>query len=85
MKYYKEYKDKNGEEICAGDYIRFSEKGEPQRVYEWEDSCGTRGLGTDATNPAWIKSGRACPCEFGIYDITNEDMKYCELVGREDG
>lgn len=79
----KGYHDRNGVELNAGDYIRFSESDEPKMLYEWEDEYGNKGLGTDATNPKWIESGRAIPCEYGIYNLDYEDMKYCEVCGRD--
>lgn len=78
----KGYHDRNGVELNAGDCIRFSESGEPKMLYEWEDEYGDKGLGTDATNPKWIESGRAVPCEFGVYNLSYEDMKCCEVCGR---
>ena len=39
-----------------------------QRVYATENG----ELGTDATNPKWIKSGRAVPCEYGIYPFEEQ-------------
>ena len=74
------YYDRNGVELNAGDYIRVGDHEEPQMLYEWSDGCGNRGLGTDATNPAWIRLGRAVACEYGVYDLDCEDMKHCELV-----
>ncbi len=79
----KGYHDRFGNELNAGDYIRLIEGGEPQMLYEWEDAYGNRGLGIDATNPSWIKSGRAVPCEYGIYNLNHEDMKYCEMCGKD--
>lgn len=78
----KDYHDRNGVELNAGDYITLIDGGEPKMLYEWADEYGNVGLGIDATNPAWIESGRAIPCEYGIYNLTHEDMKYCEICGR---
>jgi len=36
-------------------------------------------LGIDATNPKWIESGRAIPCEYGIYPLTVHDLEYMEV------
>ena len=69
------YFDKNGKEIFDGDTIRYND-GEEKKVYLTESET----LGTDATNPAWIKSGRAVPCEFGIYPLTEDEMKEIEKV-----
>ena len=79
----KGYHDRNGVELNAGDYIKLNEYAQPQMLYEWEDEYGNKGLGTDATNPAWIKSGRAVPCEFGIYNLNHEDMQSCEVCGKD--
>ena len=77
----KGYYDKNGNELNEGDYIRFTENGKPMRLYQWKDDNGGIGLGTDATNPTWIESGRAEPCEYGIYPLDSDDMENCELCG----
>ena len=77
--YMKGYYDKNGVELNAGDYIRVNENGKPYMLYEWEDEYGNTGLGTDATNPVWIEKGRAVPCEFGIYPLTES----CEICGKD--
>lgn len=78
------YFDKNGDEILEGDYIKISAYAKPQRVYVYDDGCGGFGLGTDATNPAWIEKGRAVPCEYGVYPLTWEDLEECELVNEND-
>lgn len=69
------YFDRNGAEITEGVVIRFA-SGRESIVYETMDG----DLGTDATNPAWIESGRAVPCEFGIYPLTREDTEEVEIV-----
>lgn len=38
--------------------------------------------GTDATNPAWVESGKAAPCEYGIYPLENSDCEVVEVVAR---
>ena len=87
MKYFdKEYQreryfDKNGDEIHAGDFIKLCPISKPQEVYEFIDIEGNYGLGTDATNPYWIETGRAVPCEYGIYPLEWEDTENCELCG----
>ena len=67
------YFDMNGIEIHEGDYILNVDDGSVQKVYLGE----SRQLGTDATNPAWIKSGRAVPCEYGLYPLTHDDLVRC--------
>ena len=69
------YFDKNGIEIKEGDKIILSESGKPLKVY----LCADGQLGLDATNPAWIESGRAEPCEYGIYPLTLADTR-CAVV-----
>lgn len=64
------YFDKNGTELKDGDIIRY-DSGNEEKLY-----LTTNGrLGTDATNPSWVKSGRAHPCEYGIYPLTYGEMK----------
>lgn len=67
------YYDKNGVEIHDGDNIKW-DNGKIEKVYLTEND----ELGTDATNPAWIANGRACPCEFGIYPFEEDDMAIIE-------
>ena len=89
MKYYdkelkrERYFDRNGVEIHDGDFIKLYPNAKPKRVYEFEDECGYCGLGLDATNPAWIESGRAVPCEYGIYPLEASDTDHCEVCGRD--
>lgn len=74
------YVDKNGVEIHEGDFIKLNENAKPEMVYEWEDEYGHTGLGTDATNPYWIETGRAYPCEYGIYPLDDDDLSECVVV-----
>ena len=69
------YYDKNGVEITDGCTIRY-ESGVTKKVYLTEQGY----LGTDATNPTWIATGRACECEFGIYPLTEEETEEVEVV-----
>lgn len=69
----RKYWDKNGVELKVGDVVRYP-SGELKALYLYEDENGT-GLGTDATNPAWIESGRACECEYGIYPLTKAETE----------
>lgn len=77
------YYDMFGNEIKENDtiiYYTFDEDGKPvktnrsERVYLLDDDCS---LGTDATNPNWIKSGRAVPCEYGCYPLELSDLNSC--------
>lgn len=36
--------------------------------------------GWDATNPKWIESGRAVPCEYGIYPLTRDETEEVEVI-----
>ena len=69
------YYDRNGKEITDGCKIRY-ENGRIEEVYMGE----TGQLGTDATNPVWLKKGWACPCEYGIYPLTNADTEEVEVI-----
>ena len=71
----KRYFDKNGREITNGCKIKRAD-GIIYQVY----LSSTGELGTDATNPKWIKSGRACECEYGIYPFTTEHVEDAEVV-----
>lgn len=69
------YYDNNGDELHDGDYVSIG-GGRPTKLYLTDQGF----LGTDATNPAWIESGRAFPCEYGIYVLERGDMEDIELV-----
>lgn len=69
------YYDKNGVEITAGSFIRYSD-GTVRKVYLTDKD----ELGTDATNPKWIESGKAVPCEYGIYPLTLSETDEVEVV-----
>lgn len=68
------YYDIHGEEIHDGDTVLLD--GHEKKVYLTEQGY----LGTDATNPAWVESGRAAPCEYGVYPFCEGDEP--ELVRR---
>lgn len=69
------YLDKDGREITENCRIRY-ENGDVKAVYLTENG----ELGTDATNPVWIKNGRAVPCEYGIYPLTEEETNNVQVV-----
>ncbi len=69
------YFDKNGVEITDGCKIRYA-NGRVEKVYLTE----SEQLGTDATNKAWIESGRAVPCEYGVYPLEAEETDEVEVV-----
>lgn len=74
------YFDKNGVEIIEGCKVKYSfgdrSMNSIKEVYLTEDER----LGTDATNPAWIESGRAYPCEYGIYPFNEEETNEIEVI-----
>ena len=61
------YYDMNGVELHDGDIVFIY--GKNMKVFLTE----AKTLGTDATNPAWIKDGRAFEGENGIYPFTESD------------
>ena len=63
-----------GKELHDGDTIVY-ESGREEKLYLTTD--GT--LGTDATNPHWISTGRAIPCEYGIYPLELSDLREARL------
>lgn len=69
------YFDKNGKEITDNCIIRYP-NGREMMVYR---TTGDE-LGIDATNPKWIESGRATPCEYGIYTFSREETEMVEVV-----
>ena len=44
------------------------------------ETCFCQTFGIDATNPAWIASGRAIPCEYGIYPLNERDTKVVKVL-----
>lgn len=69
------YYDKNGKEITEGCSIRYPD-GTIKEVFKTTDGF----LGTDATNPLWIESGKAVPCEYGIYPFEYKETETVEIV-----
>ena len=70
------YFDRNGVMLQDGDIIVYAD-GREEKVYESTDGS----LGTDATNKHWIETGRAVPCEYGLYPLEYEELK--EVVKKE--
>lgn len=71
------YYDKHGREITEGCYLKYKD-GTIRQVYLTDKN----ELGTDATNPKWIESGKAVPCEFGIYPLTVIETEEVEVAPR---
>ena len=63
------YFDKEGNELHDGDYIQWDDR-------KIQQVCLTENgeLGVDATNPLWIKTGKAVPFEYGAYPLDTRDM-----------
>jgi hypothetical protein len=76
----RKYFDRNGKEITEGCTIKYLNGDKSlqrtAKVYRTEEN----ELGTDATNPKWIESGRAVLCEYGIYPLTAEETEMVEVV-----
>lgn len=72
------YFDKNGVMLQDGDIIVYAD-GREEKLYESADGR----LGTDATNRHWIETGRAQPCEYGIYPLEYAELS--EVVKKEIG
>lgn len=70
------YYDKNGNILHEGDIIIYDD-GKEEKLYETEEGF----LGTDATNRLWIETGRAVPCEYGVYPLEYEELK--EVVKKD--
>lgn len=74
------YFDKNGNEITEGCEIRVWHGDKVLERVEKVYLCEDGQLGTDATNRAWIESGRAAPCEFGVYPLTHGETENSVLA-----
>lgn len=73
------YFDKNGNELHDGDTIMWAD-GRTEELYATTDGR----LGTDATNPRWLASGRAVEYQYGVYPLTWPDVREIEKVDPED-
>lgn len=69
------YFDRDGMELFDGDFIEH-ENGQREELYMTENG----ELGTDATNPLWIETGRAVACEYGIYPLNYADVAEIKKV-----
>ena len=61
------YYDMNGVEIRKGDTVLMD--GKEWDVLLCDDGC----LGVDATNPVWVRTGRAFQGEYGVYPFEESD------------
>lgn len=75
------YFDCDGVELLDGDIIVHKNNGREEKLYLTDEGR----LGTDATNPIWIKCGKASPCEYGIYPLEDNDMEDARLLPINDG
>lgn len=76
MKYY-HYTDTNGKEITAGMRIRI-DGGEPEEVYEFDDSYGLPDLWINASNEAFLAKHPDYSREY--YPLSNWNSHYIEIV-----
>ena len=70
------YWDIHGTELRDGDIITTDGGVTTQELYRTVNGY----LGTDATNPLWVKTGRAVPCQYGVYPLEWGDMETIEKV-----
>lgn len=64
------YFDRDGNELHDGDTIMWAD-GRMEKLYATVEGR----LGTDATNPSWLASGRAVECEYGVYPLEWSDVQ----------
>lgn len=69
------YFDKNGTELHDGDLVQ-ADNGDEHVLYLTKE----HQLGIDATNPGWIRIGRAVPCQYGIYPLTQDDLSCMQKI-----
>ena len=69
------YFDRNGNEITENCQIQYPD-GSIETVYLTENN----ELGIDATSKSWIESGKAYPCEYGIYCLSIIETNEVEVV-----
>lgn len=79
----KKYFDRNGKEILEGCWIKYLHGDKSLERIEKVYLTVEGELGIDATNPKLIDSGRAVPCEYGIYPLTREETEMVEVVEYE--
>ena len=75
----RKYYDRNGKEITEGSKVRYMNSKRSQDVYKVYRTSEDE-LGVDATNPKWIESGRAVPCEYGIFPFSYAETEMIEVV-----
>ena len=73
------YFDRDGNELHDGDTIMWAD-GRTEKLYATVEGR----LGTDATNPSWLASGRAVECQYGVYPLTWSDVQEIVKVAPQD-
>lgn len=73
------YLDREGNELHDGDTIMWAD-GRTEKLYATVEGR----LGTDATNPSWLASGRAVECQYGVYPLTWSDVQEIVKVDPQD-
>lgn len=74
------YFDRNGKEITEGCEIKYLHGDKSLERIEKVYRTTEGELGIDATNPRWIATGRAVPCEYGVYPLNAEETEMVEVV-----
>ena len=64
------YFDREGNELHDGDTIMWAD-GRMEKLYATDQGL----LGTDATNPSWLASGRAVECQYGVYPLSWSEVQ----------
>ena len=75
------YRDKNGEEIRAGMFLRFGD-GSVEMVYATEQD-GQEDLGVQATNEAYIRRHDVGEFEREFYPLSEFDLQEVEIYEPE--
>ena len=79
MKYY----DKNGKEIKAETYLRFSD-GSIEKIYDCTDAYGEGDLGINASNEAYMQTQGLGECDREFYSLSNFNLQETELCEPEE-
>lgn len=69
------YYDRNGDVLDEGVVIKYVSTGLTHELVRTEAGL----LGYDATNPAWVKRGKAVPFEYGVYPLEETELVDVEI------
>lgn len=76
------YKDKNGNEIVAGMYLRM-EDGSVEKVYACVDDYGGEDYGINASNDAYLEANCLSEYDREYYSLSNFDLQKSEICEPE--